>query len=150
MKRSMCYHSTVYGLVALAFLIGTPLTGPEASAADVIIICNKDVSESSLSKSDLKNIFLGKKRAWDNGYKVTFVTLKTGDAHKYFCRNYLNKSTAQFMSHWKKMMFTGKGQMPKAFEKEQEVINFVAKTDGAISYVSANITSAQIKVLAVK
>ena len=149
MKHGLFFHHAAYGLVALAFLLLSPMAVPEASASDVSIICNKDVPEVSLSKGAVKNIFTGKKRIWSNGDKITFVVLKTGDTHKQFCKTYINKSTAQFMSHWKKMMFSGKGQMPKFFEQEQDMINFVAKTEGAIGYVSAGKASDQVKTLAI-
>ena len=76
--------------------------------------------------------------------------MKKGDAHKSFCKTYVKKSPSQFLSHWKKMMFTGKGQMPTALANEEDMINAVAEAEGAIGYVSAGKETDQAKTITVK
>ena len=149
MKHGFWTNKAWCFLLSLLILFLFPLALPEASASEVQIICNKDVPDSSLSKSALRNTFLGKKTEWGDGQKITFVALKGGDAHKTFCKNYIKKSSAQFLSYWKKMMFTGKGQMPKFFKDEQEMLNFVANNEGAVGYISASVKSDQVKAMAI-
>ena len=60
-KRTCCF---LFGLLIL-FL--SPHVLPEASAGDLLIICNQDVPDSSLTKSALRNIFIGKKTEWSDG-----------------------------------------------------------------------------------
>jgi len=139
----------LYGLFISAVFLFLPLLSPEAYARDVVIICHKDVPGGPLSKNILKNIFTGRKRVWSDGQQIIFVISKNEDLHKNFCLNYINKTPAQFNAYWKKMLFTGKGQLPKFFEKEKDMIDFVAKTPGAIGYVSADLKSDQVKTLEV-
>ena len=143
-----------FKIMLSAFFIMTSLFFPPLmlhgeSALDLMIICNKDVPDEQLSKTTLKNIYIGKKREWSNGQIITIVTLKEGNVHDHFCKNYVNKTSAQFSAYWKKMLFSGKALMPKNFDQEQKIINFVAQTEGAIGYVSAGLNSDQVKTIEV-
>ena len=119
---------------------------------DVVIIVNKNVADKSISKKDLKDIFLNKKSKWSNGKKVIPVTLKSGDIHKSFLKNYVSKTASQFSKYWKKLVFTGKAKAPKTFKNEKEMLAYVAKTPGAIGYVSSKTAkdSKVVNTIAVK
>ena len=95
------------------------------------------------------NIFLGKKATWENGNKITFVTLKDGDTHKTFLRTYIRKTPEQFNYYWKRMLFTGKGVIPKSFESDQEVIEFVSRNKNTVGYLSNPTTAAGIKMISI-
>jgi len=112
--------------VLLFFCIGL------ANAGDVVVANG----QNSVSASDLKQMFLGKKKSWANGDKVVLVILKDGAAHDSFMSNRVGKSPSQFLSFWKKLVFTGKGVMPKQASSEAELLQIVASTKGAIGYVS--------------
>ncbi|SPD75091.1 conserved hypothetical protein [uncultured Desulfobacterium sp.] len=120
-----------------------------ASAGDVIIIANKDVSASSISAADLENIFLAKKTEWDNGQKIDFVTLQDCQTHDDFLTKYLKKTSAQFQRYFRSLVFTGKGKAPRAFQTEQSLVDYVAGAAGAIGYVSAGTNTSSVKVLTV-
>ncbi|MFH2044541.1 MAG: hypothetical protein ABIK92_05295 [Pseudomonadota bacterium] len=142
----------VKGLMGI-FIIGLVLLVPVAgavSAGDVQIIANKNVSLSYISSNMLKDIFLGKKNTWDNGSSINFVTLDSGQSHIDFLKDYLQKSDAQFNNYWKKQVFTGQGQMPKAFSSDKAMIDFVAGTNGAIGYVSSTADTGSVKTITVK
>lgn len=103
-----------------------------ANAGDVVVANG----QSSVSASDLKQMFLGKKKSWPNGDKVVLVVLKGGATHDSFMSNRVGKSPSQFLSFWKKLVFTGKGVMPKQASSEEELLQMVASTKGAVGYVS--------------
>jgi ABC-type phosphate transport system substrate-binding protein len=140
--------------IAIAILIVTfffcPAIVVNTFADDVVIICNKGVSDTSLSKDDIKNIYLGKKSSWSDNTKITFVTLSDSDIQKSFLKEYINKTPSQFNTYWKKLVFTGKGKMPKSFDSDADLIDFVSKTDGALGYVSASSESDDVKVIKVQ
>ena len=122
----------ISSLIAVMLLIpGMVLAG------DMVIIGNKSVTESTLSKQDLKNIYLGKKTTWSDNKKIVFVTQDSSDVSDQFLTAYVNKSAAQFSSYWKEKVFTGEGTPPKSFASDKELIQFVAQTVGAIGYVSS-------------
>ncbi|MBI5897097.1 MAG: substrate-binding domain-containing protein [Desulfobacterales bacterium] len=121
-----------------------------AAAGDVVVIANPLVGASSLSKQDVGNIYQGKKSTWDDGSKIVFVVLKGSAAHEQFLTEYVGKNDSQFDTFWKKQVFTGQGSPPQAFDSEQAMLDFVAKTAGAIGYVSANAKVANVKTITVQ
>lgn len=119
-----------------------------AAFAEVVVIANKNVSETSMSKDKVKQIFLGKVVKWQDGSRIRFVTLK-GDSHKSFLKEYIHRSEAQYKTYWKKILFTGKGSMPKSFDTEQEMAQYVANTKGAIGYISKNTAAENVASISV-
>jgi ABC-type phosphate transport system substrate-binding protein len=120
--------------------------GSTTSFADVLIIANKNVSEDSISKEEVKNIFLGKTVKWLDKSSISFVILKN-DVHKDFLKEYIKRSSSQYGNYWKKMVFTGKGSKPKAFETEKDLVRYVAETKGAIGYINKGTEMMNVKTI---
>lgn len=118
--------------------------------SEYVVVCNASNPITSISKVDLMNIFLGKKVTWDDGKKITFITLKEGESHKQFLRNHVKKNPQQFKNYWKKMLFTGKGVIPKAFSDDEGVLDFVSKNEAAIGYISKEATPDGVKTLQIE
>ncbi len=122
---------------------------------EALVVANNSLSGDALSKQDIRAIFLGKKSsvAGDN---VVIVTLDSGDVHKDFLKSLVGKTPSQFSSHWKKIVFTGKGKMPKSFKTEEELLAFVSNTKGGIGYVGgggsadSRVQGGRVKVLKVQ
>lgn len=135
----------------IAVVIGMLFTFPSAgSAGDVLIITNKNMPETSISREDVKDIFIGKKTNWANDEAITFVILEDGQTHQLFLQNYVKRTPAQYSRFWKKQIFTGKGRKPKSFKTEEALIDYVADTDGAIGYISTESASSKVKVMSIK
>jgi hypothetical protein len=120
-------------LIALLGLIGGCCT---ARAQDVIFIANIGVQISTIRASDLHAIFTGEKTRLADGTHVVPVILKGGPVHEVFLKNYCAESPNEFRAQWQKAVFTGQGSMPKAFDSEAALIEYVAQTAGAVGYVS--------------
>lgn len=120
-----------------------------ASAGGVVVVANKDVSASSLSIDEVKNIFLSKKTQWRDGSKIEFVALKSGAAQDDFLRSYLQKTRSQYDKYFRTLVFTGKGKAPRTFSTEAEVVSYVSSTPGAIGYVSSETNTRSAKVITV-
>jgi hypothetical protein len=129
-------------------LLGALLAAAPASAADVQIIANTSVA-AELSAADVKDIFLGVKDA-AGGSTVVPVLASGGPTHEAFLKAYVGKSDQALRNHFKSLVFTGKGSMPKAFASDAEVIRYVASTKGAIGYVSGGAELAGVKKVHVK
>lgn len=119
-------------------------------AGEIQVIANKGVPDAQLSKEDVKAIFLGEKTKWSNDSKVVFAILKAPDDQEKFMKDFVGKTPSQFNNFWKQQVFTGKGKMPDAFDDSKGVIDFVAKTEGAIAYVSSDAPADNVKKLEVK
>jgi hypothetical protein len=75
------------------------------------------------------------------------VTLKGGPVHEVFLRNYVGEDPEEFRSQWRKVVFTGEGAMPKAFDSESALIEYVADTPGAVGYVSRISSQGGVRIL---
>jgi ABC-type phosphate transport system substrate-binding protein len=136
-------------IIALALLFA--LSVPVVSMAEgVLIIANESTAVSSLDRDDVKQIFLGRKTTWDDDTKITFVVqdrTKAGDA---FLKAYLQKTASQYDNYWKKQVFTGQGRAPYSFSSNQELVEFVSQTPGAIGYVSKTTNTEGTKIITVR
>jgi ABC-type phosphate transport system substrate-binding protein len=107
-----------------------------ACAQDVVLVTNKSVKISEIRSADLRAIYTGEKTRFADGSHVVPVTLKGGPAHEVFLRNHLGQNPEEFRAQWRKAVFTGHGAMPKTFDSELTLLEYVAATPGAIGYVS--------------
>ncbi len=105
-------------------------------AQDVVFIANKDVRISQIKASDLHAIFTGEKTRFADGSHAVPVILKGGPVHEVFLKNYCDETPNEFRAQWQKAVFTGQGSMPRAFDSEAALIDYVAQTPGALGYVS--------------
>jgi len=119
-------------------------------AADLKVIANPSVGASSVSADELKNVFLITKTSLADGSHVEPVLEKGGPTHEAFIKEYLGKSDAALQTYYRSLVFTGKASMPKTLGADAEVVAYVAKTKGAIGYVSAGAATAGVKALEVK
>jgi ABC-type phosphate transport system substrate-binding protein len=125
------------------------LASVNAWAGDAKVIANPSISAGSISASDLQSIFLEESSSL-GGTHVEPVLEKGGPAHEAFLRQYLDKNDSALQTYYRSLVFTGKGSMPKALASDAEVVAYVARTKGAIGYVSAAASTEGVKVLDVK
>lgn len=107
------------------------------SYADVMVIVNDSVPETTLTRQDIKDIFLGKKLFWNDKSKIIVATLSQGEANETFLNTYVNKSPKQYSSYLEKKVFTTPGSAPKRFTSSKKMMEYVSTTKGAIGYVDS-------------
>ncbi|MBU0996051.1 MAG: hypothetical protein KJ737_26445 [Proteobacteria bacterium] len=108
----------------------------KADENEVIIIGNPDIFESTLTKKEIRDIFLEKKRKWTDGKEIVLTVMYHSTIHETFMIRYINKTPAQFLNFCKHLVFVGQGRFPKAFSSEEEMMDYIEKTSGAIGYLS--------------
>jgi len=117
-------------------------------AADIALVANQSIPADSLSKSEVKGVFLTQKKSIE-GVNVKLTILKDKDLTKQFLRTYVNKTPSQFKAFYKKLMSTGKANPPKKIRSEAEMISYIARTKGAIGYVSSGAVTDKVKIIQV-
>lgn len=116
--------------------------------ADVAVIVHPS-NGSSISKDDIKKIFLGKQSSFSDGAKATPYYLSSGDSAKEtFDDQALGKSSSQLKAYWSKLVFTGKGTPPAELSGSADAISKVAGDAGAIAYVDSAAVNDSVKVVA--
>jgi hypothetical protein len=131
----------------LVLLVGFFSCCSAASAQDVVLIANKGVQISKIRDADLRAIFTGEKTRFADGSHAVPVTLKGGPVHEVFLKSHVGENPEEFRSQWRKVVFTGQGAMPKAFDSESALIEYVVATPGAVGYVSRLSSPERVKVL---
>jgi TonB family protein len=124
-------------------------TSLSAFAGDVKVIANPSVKADSISADELKNVFLEEKSSLNDGSHVEPVLSKGGSAHDAFVKEYLGKTEASLQTYYRTLVFTGKGSLPKAEPSDSDVVAYVARTRGAIGYVSPGTSTDGVKTLAI-
>jgi hypothetical protein len=140
----MKHFRSILATAAVAFCVAW-----QAHAAEIKIIANPSVTAGSVSAGDIKDVFLLDKDSLAGGH-VEPVVSKGGPAHDAFLKEYVGKTDGALQALYRSLVFTGKASMPKALASDAEVVAYVAKTKGAIGYVSGDASSAGVKVLTVK
>lgn len=120
------------------------------NAADLKVIANPSVGASSISADELKGVFLATKMSLSDGSRVEPVLEKGGSTHEAFIKQYLGKTDAALQTYYRSLVFTGKASMPKILGADADVVAYVAKTKGAIGYVSAGAGTSGVKTLEVR
>ena len=139
MRRALVVTFATLGLAAAS----------TASAADIKIVANPSVKVSDISSDALKDVFLGTRISLPGSGMVEPVLAKAGAAHEAFLKD-LGKTGPALSTYYRSLVFTGKASMPKICASDADVIAYVAKTKGAIGYVSAEAKAPGTKTLGVK
>lgn len=135
--------------LVFAFVVSLVLAALPASAG-VLVICNSSVPSSAISKATVEQIFTGGARAFGDGTPIVVAVLKDGAAHDEFLKEFVGKSSAQFTIAWRNLVFSGgASKLPAAFGSEAELVAYVAKTRGAVGYISDGTPHDGVKVLKV-
>lgn len=135
-------------LILVVAVVVVLMTGPVF--AQVTIIANQSVPESIVSQSELEEIFLGKRVKWSNNSRIDVVLTHESRLHESFLKEYVGRTPSQFEMYWRKMLFTGQGKLPVTLQTEQDVIDYIANTPGAVGYISSQPASSKIKTLTVR
>jgi ABC-type phosphate transport system substrate-binding protein len=132
---------TVFGL-ALSLAISAQ------AGADVVAVVSSKNPITALSKSQVTDIFLGKTVRFPDGTQAVPIDQEEGSpARDVFYATFAGKSPAQIKSYWTKVIFTGRGQPPKAVSNSVEVIKLIAANPQAISYIERSAVDSTVKVL---
>lgn len=118
------------------------------TAADAVIV-NAASTITQLTDDQLKDVFLGKRTIWEDGSKVIVVVVKSGPSATSLLTR-LGKNNQQFLTGWKKLVFTGRGSMPESSATDEAAIEFVSKTTGAIALVDELKIKDGVKVVTIR
>ncbi|HXE07590.1 MAG TPA: hypothetical protein VN612_06825 [Acidobacteriaceae bacterium] len=149
MKTSFRVSSTV-GSILLALAVLFSLAGAAQARGQVVVIANNSVAASEISRAELRDLFTGATSSIKGSGEVSPVLQKDGPAHQEFLGQYVGKSDSAFRAGWRSLLFSGQGAMPKTFETDADVVEYVSRTRGAIGYISHSSPHAGVKTLAVK
>lgn len=121
---------------------------PPASGLKMIAHPSIDIDE--ISMEELRSIFLGTTTTIKKGAPVTPVLSREDGNLNHFASAYLGKTTSALETYYRSLMFTGKWSMPLGFASDAKVVDYVAKTPGAIGFVRDTTRADQVKTLRIR
>jgi len=139
-----CRKILIFPLAAGSMIFGAT----HSLAGDVKMIANPSVNVDIISPVDLKAVFLEEKSSIE-GSHVEPVLEKDGPVHEDFLREYLCTNADDLQAYYRTLVFTGRGAMPKVLASDADVVAYVARTRGAIGYVSSAASAEGVKTLAI-
>lgn len=116
-----------------------------ALAADFVLVVSNSNPVETLSRKNAKQIFLGKKGSWDSGEKIILYSQYDRELTGAFANGVLNKSAQQFVTYWKRALFTGTGRPPVEVKNDAEMKKLIAADRRGIGYISRAMLDDSIK-----
>jgi ABC-type phosphate transport system substrate-binding protein len=140
MTFNPCIRSAALGL-ALTLMLNS-------ATAEVVAIVSATSTITRLTNAQVADIFLGKVNRYPDGSPAVPIDQTEGSqARDEFYATYAGKSPAQIKALWAKIIFTGRGQPPKALPSSAEVRRFIAANPQAISYIDRSAVDVTVKIL---
>jgi TonB family protein len=118
-------------------------------AGQVTIVANPNVKADTITSRELRKVFLAEKSSLADGSRVQPVFQKSGSVHEAFVRDFLGQTPENLTAYYGALVFTGKAATPKAFEGDEQVLEFVKKTPGAIGYIGDKSAVNGVKIVIV-
>src|SRR6202050_3524978 len=118
-------------------------------AADIKVIANGSVKADMISANEVKSVFLEESSSLRDGTHVEPVLETDGPVHEAFLHEYLGGTDGDLQNYYRALVFSGRGSMPKQLGSDAEVVAYVARTKGAIGYVSADTIVEDVKTLTI-
>jgi len=131
--------------VVLLALLAAMLAAP-ARAGDLAVIVHPD-REVALSPDELAQIYLKRRRFWENGEPIVAVNRNSSsEARRDFGRMVFGKRATQLVVYWNRQYF--RGVLPPAtLASDEAVRRFVAGEPLAIGYIDPELVDPSIRVL---
>lgn len=130
----------------IAFLLILPLVAE--AKADVVVVANPRSGIDRLSRDEVINIFLGRFRQLSSGLSVQPVDLPATQPEKAtFYLRLVNKDLAEINAYWSRLVFSGRTEPPVQAKSTEDLVEFIAKTPGAIGYMERSKVDGRVKLV---
>ncbi|MFZ6843294.1 hypothetical protein [Undibacterium sp. RuTC16W] len=112
-------------------------------AAEVVVVVNPKNAAPQMSSEQAAQYFLGKSTA------LTPVDQpESSSIRGEFYKKLADKEASQVKAIWSKLVFTGKGTLPKEYGSSADVKKAVAADPNLIGYIEKSAVDSSVKVVA--
>jgi len=108
-----------------------------ATFADYAVIANNGISAGSISKGDLKNIFIGKMSSFGGTTVTPCITDANSAAGQKFFSEVLGMSADAYQKYWLEQELSGSGTAPEKKGSTADAVSFVSSKSGGICFINA-------------
>ncbi len=110
--------------------------------AEVVVVVNPKAADSSMSKDQVAQFFLGKSSSMTPVDQPESAPIRAE-----FYKKVTDKDASQVKALWSKLVFTGKATMPKEAADSAAVKKAVAADPKAIGYIEKSAVDGSVKVI---
>lgn len=134
--------------IAVGLTLMGVLTGPRA-LAEVVAIVSAKSTVTTLSKSEVANIFMGKMARFPDGtLAIPIDQSESAAVRDEFYTKVAGKSPEKMKAHWSKVIFTGRGRPPPTVASSGEAKKRAASNPRIIAYIEPHLVDESVRVVA--
>jgi ABC-type phosphate transport system substrate-binding protein len=131
----------------LGIVVALSLSGAMVKA-DVVAVVSAKSPITTLTMSQVADIFFGKASRFPNGVQAFPVDQAEGAAVRdEFYNKVVGKSAAQIKAYWSKIIFTGRGQPPPSVSNDIEMKKRISANPAAIGYIDRSLVDDSVRVV---
>jgi ABC-type phosphate transport system substrate-binding protein len=133
------------GLVAIALALSM---SSAVVKADVVAVVSAKSPITTLTMSQVADIFFGRTSRFPNGVQAFPVDQAEGSAVRdEFYGKVAGKTAAQIKAYWSKIIFTGRGQPPPSVSNSIEMKKRISDNPAAIGYIDRSLVDDSVRVV---
>ncbi|MCP4216115.1 MAG: hypothetical protein GY765_15805 [bacterium] len=117
---------------------------------EVFVVTHHSHKGDSISKKELRLIFLGEKTRWEDGSRIKIAESLNKKTASRFYGTYVGKEVSRIKKIWIKKMLRGEMSPPESFKDQQELVEFIAGQKYCIGFVEGKKDLKGVKILKVK
>ena len=119
----------------------------QCGIAQVVVVGAKSTA-AKLTKDQAAALFLGKSTQLPGaGIPVLLDQPEASEIRQLFYTKVTEKTASQVKAIWSRLVFSGKGTLPKELASNEEVKKMLATNPDAIAYIDKSAVDATVKVL---
>ncbi len=153
--RWCCCHRVILlsAILSLGWLGSRVCAQAEAGASlmepavRVAIIAHPDVTPDTLTRNELLDYYTGDRQEWPDGTRVIVKELKAKGPVRDAFYEFLGQRPSRLKSIWLRKLLAGEGERPESLSDEQQMLETVANTPGAIGFINAQMTDERVRTL---
>jgi ABC-type phosphate transport system substrate-binding protein len=132
-----------------SMIVGLALAlGCGAAAGEVVAVVSARSPVTTLSRSQVADLFLGKVARFPDGSPAMPIDQVDGAAARdEFYLKHAGKTAAQLNAHWSKIIFTGRGHPPREVADGVAVRKVLLENPAAIGYLDRSLVDGGLRVV---
>ncbi len=144
--KTMSFKNLRSGLILVGSLM--VLAYSQLSTAQVVVVVGAKSTAAKLNKDQAAALFLGKSFQLPGaGIPVLIDQPESSEARQVFYSKVAEKTPVQVKAIWSRLVFSGKGTIPKEVSNSDEVKKLLNSNPDAIGYIEKSAIDSTVKVL---
>lgn len=129
----------------IAAIVSCGLCAAAASAADYVVVVNRDNHSTELSKSTLKRVFTGKQTNLGTLRLVPINLPLDSDLAKAFLAEIVGMTPEEYKAYWIEQQVKGQSSAPMIQRTDEGAAAVTSEIPGAIAYVKKGTDVSNVK-----